>query len=72
MELKVGDLVRPYDPSDPEWVCPYVGILVNIEVKSRNSNYTSWVVYEYGRQIWQTYDEPYWRLERVCEPLERL
>jgi len=72
MELKVGDLVRPYDPCDQGWVCPHIGILVNIEEKSRNSNYTSWVVYEYGRQIWQTYDEPYWRLERVCKPPERL
>tara|TARA_R110001592_G_scaffold356890_1_gene659372 strand:- start:309 stop:518 length:210 start_codon:yes stop_codon:yes gene_type:complete len=67
MEIKIGDLVRPYDPSDPEWVCPFVGILVKIIEESSNSNYTTWVIYEYGRQIWQTYDEPYWRVEKVCE-----
>ena len=72
MELKVGDLVRPYDPCDQEWVCPHIGILVKILPESINSEYTSWIVYEYGRQIWQTYDEPYWRLEMAHRPSERL
>ena len=65
MEVKIGDLVRPYDPSDPEWVCPFIGILVDIKERTVNSNYTTWVVYEYKRQIYATYDEPYWRLEKV-------
>ena len=67
--MKVGDLVRVFDPDEDKMDgVAYSTFGIVIAIKKKSENPESYRVFDiYGREGYASFDEPYWAVEMVSE-----